>query len=306
MPRITNNFSNHLSIGWELTSTCNFSCWYCPDYLHDGKYKWPDLEKSLHFFEQLSKTKDTIYLDLVGGEPTLWPKLSEFLQRRPSNIFVEVTTNGSRTLNWWNNNSKYIDLVTISFHANTADPDHTIELCKLLVKNGVKKIFVWILAVADKVDICKYLYEQLDQLELPIDVITKPIYNVHGVNKQSEIKLNNSDVEVINILKYNKFNRSTYDMRVAKPVKVFLDNKPFNYVLAEINKQNDFYGWTCTAGINRLFIHKDGSIVRGSCGVGGIIGNINKDFILPTDPIVCNSTKTCRCIDEIKLEKWKD
>lgn len=304
MNRITNDFPNHLSVGWELTSTCNFHCWYCPDYLHDGKYKWPDLEKSLEFFENLSKTKDTIYLDLVGGEPTLWPQLSEFLERRPSNIFVEVTTNGSRTLNWWNNNSRYIDLVTISFHPNTADPDHTIEVCKLLVRNKVKKVFVWILAVAEKIDVCKYLYEQLEQLGLEIDVVTKPLYNVYGVNKQEQIQLNNSNSEIANILKTNKFKRSTFDMSIVKPVNVFLDNEPFDYVLAEINKQNDFFGWTCTAGINRLFIHKDGSIMRGSCGVGGTLGNINDGFVVP-EPIVCTSTKRCRCIDEIKLDKWK-
>lgn len=306
MPRITNNFPNHLSIGWELTSTCNYSCWYCPDYLHNGKYKWPDLEKSLAFFDNVCKQKELVYMTMVGGEPTLWPQLTEFLKRKPDNLKVEIATNGSRTLNWWSKNCKYIDMVVISYHPNTADPDHIFNVCKLLCEKKVKKVFVWILAVKEKAEQCDQLFKRFEESDLPIDVITKALYNIYGVNKEHLIEQNNNDLLVNQILNSNKLFRGTFETINVKPTRAYWDGKEFDYRLASINKQNDFKGWICTAGINRLFIHRDGTIKRGSCGVGGIVGNINDGFLPSLDPIVCDSVKTCRCIDEIKLEKWLD
>lgn len=306
MSRITNNFPNHLSIGWELTSTCNYSCWYCPDYLHNGKYKWPDLNKSLEFFNNICNQKELVYMTMVGGEPTLWPELVEFLKNKPTNLKVEIATNGSRTLNWWSKNAQYLEMVVISFHPNTADPDHVFNVCKLLCEKNVSKVFVWILAVKEKAHVCDTLFNRLKDSDLPVDVVTKPLYNIFGVNKEQQIAANNEDFYVKNILTNNKFFRGLFNTSSVKPTKAYLDGVQFDYLMASVNNLNDFKGWTCTAGINRLFIHKDGSINRGSCGVGGVVGNINDGYLPILDPVICDSVKTCRCIDEIKLEKWKD
>ena len=31
-------------VNWCLGNICNFSCSYCPDGLHNGSIKWPELE----------------------------------------------------------------------------------------------------------------------------------------------------------------------------------------------------------------------------------------------------------------------
>ena len=39
--------NNALWIDWTLGNSCNFSCSYCPDNLHDGTANWVSLEDCL-------------------------------------------------------------------------------------------------------------------------------------------------------------------------------------------------------------------------------------------------------------------
>ena len=36
-------------VNWCIGNTCNYSCTYCPDYLHDGSIKWFDYDEVEHF-----------------------------------------------------------------------------------------------------------------------------------------------------------------------------------------------------------------------------------------------------------------
>ncbi len=63
--------------------------------------------------------------------------------------------------------------------------------------------------------------------------------------------------------------------------------------------------WNCYAGIEQLIVDMDGSIYRGWCKEGGVIGNINnKDLNLPSDPVVCTKTM-CHCNFDIMCTKEK-
>ena len=74
-----------LRIEFMIGNTCNFSCWYCFEGSHEGTHRWTDDMDQLvlnfkHLFEKykaIGKTK--LELHIVGGEPTLWPRLGEFV-----------------------------------------------------------------------------------------------------------------------------------------------------------------------------------------------------------------------------------
>ena len=101
-------YSNNISITWEVTSTCTYECSYCPSVLHDGKYRFPEYEYAINFFDKLidAYPQKRIFLELTGGEPTLWPKFAEFLKECYNrNISIHLISNGSRSPNWWDNNN---------------------------------------------------------------------------------------------------------------------------------------------------------------------------------------------------------
>jgi len=52
-------------------------------------------------------------------------------------------------------------------------------------------------------------------------------------------------------------------------------------------KLNRFQDWTCTTGMNGIHIDFDGTVWRGTCRVGGQLGNMLSDWQLPKDTIVC-------------------
>ena len=92
---LKNSHPDTCSVTWELTDRCNFSCWYCPEYLHAGTSSWPDLEKSLHYFRFLAeRNSGGVFVDMIGGEPTLWPGLLDFIRALPDSVNCEITTNG--------------------------------------------------------------------------------------------------------------------------------------------------------------------------------------------------------------------
>ena len=68
-------------------------------------------------------------------------------------------------------------------------------------------------------------------------------------------------------------------------------------------KTNDWSGWQCFAGVEQLIVDMDGSIYRGWCKEGGLIGRIDSSEInLPLDPVICTK-KMCHCNFDIMSTK---
>ena len=69
-------------VNWCLGNTCNFSCSYCPKNLHDGSYKWPELEKIKAFIKRVvdQTFPRKVYFELTGGEVTLCKYFTEICQ----------------------------------------------------------------------------------------------------------------------------------------------------------------------------------------------------------------------------------
>ena len=42
-------------VNWCLGNTCNFECSYCPDDLHSGSIKWPEIEQIKQFMTRVAE-----------------------------------------------------------------------------------------------------------------------------------------------------------------------------------------------------------------------------------------------------------
>ena len=122
-------------VNWCLGNTCNFACSYCPEGLHNGSRGWPELDTIKNFITVVKNThKDKkIYFEFTGGEVTMYRHFIDVCKFcTEQGIKVGFISNGSRTLRYWEENKQYFDHVCLSFHPEAADPDHFIEVVKIL------------------------------------------------------------------------------------------------------------------------------------------------------------------------------
>ena len=105
------------NIYFSLDIKCNFNCEYCPPTLHSNSFA-KDVsitEKIVKKVSSLVKNRK-VHVNLSGGEPTLFNDLIEWasLFDNGSNK-VMVTTNGSRSVDFYSNLSKYAE-ISFSVH----------------------------------------------------------------------------------------------------------------------------------------------------------------------------------------------
>src|SRR5262245_15254792 len=114
-------------INWNIGKRCNYACSYCPKDLHDSTSRPLTLEEltgaAACVMEAKHDVGDTrvVRLEVTGGEPTLNPNLLgflEWLRIRFSDSLdtVGVTTNGSRSAEYYGRLIELLDYITFSAH----------------------------------------------------------------------------------------------------------------------------------------------------------------------------------------------
>jgi len=113
------NQAKVVKIEWNMGKRCNFNCSYCDEWTHDNS--------SPHMsFEVAKRTIDKIIdklpgrkfkMNLTGGEPTVNPEFERILDYMYENgVHVGVTTNGSRTFEFYKRNLHKLDSIIFSYH----------------------------------------------------------------------------------------------------------------------------------------------------------------------------------------------
>ena len=295
-------------VNWCLGNTCNYECSYCPAALHDGSKRWPDPNSIKNF---IAKVKDhyfhkQVYFEFTGGEVTLYKHFLEICQFcNEMGIKVGLISNGSRTIRYWEENKKYFDHVCLSFHPEFADPEHFINVVKVL--NNDVRTHVNIMMSPEKFEYC---YEVADKVRKcgNISMALQPLIHDFGDT----------------LYDYTGFQKKIFDRQHDLMTKKIVWTKTFDYYRGAMqmiyedgttaissahrfisDKTNDWSGWKCYAGIEQLIVDMDGAIFRGWCKVGDAVGHIDdKDLNLPMEPIVCNKTM-CHCNFDIMCTKEK-
>lgn len=125
-------------IEWNLGKRCNFNCSYCDEYTHDTKSKHIPFEVAKNTIDKIvEKTHGKkIKINLTGGEPTVNPNIEKIIDYMYSkNIDIGITTNGSRTLDFYKKILPKLNSLVFSYHMEYHNreviPENIVELKKL-------------------------------------------------------------------------------------------------------------------------------------------------------------------------------
>lgn len=326
------DFDNYLSIRYEFTNVCNYSCNYCWPDTHAGTTKWPNFDLICKNFDHLitiyktNFNKKIISMELTGGEPTIWPKLGEFAKflKEKHDVRVSIDTNGSRTLRWWEEYSTYFNDIAISAHHEFCDTSHLKKLLDLIYNSGTTIGGVSVCMDPLAWDKCTNLVDDL--VEYPTPWLVKTTTLKHTVGTEiGTIRDYSSDQLAYLKNKIKKLPPEDYldKMRALNNIQedktqaviIWDDNttEPYSSFSVISKKLNNFFGWECNLGVDRVNVQRDGALV-GACGETKVHGDnyfkiTDLDFVEKFTPDVIKpircSMLTCGCKTEIRINKRK-
>ena len=330
---ITNpDFDNYLSIRYEFTNVCNYKCNYCWPDSHAGTTTWPDFDLICKNFDHLItiyKTqfnKKIISIELTGGEPTLWPKLGEFVKflKERHDIRVSVDTNGSRTMRWWHEYSKYFNDIAISAHHEFINTSHIKELLDLIYSNETTIGGVSVCMDPLAWDKCTQLVDELVAHPTPWLVKTTTLVTSTGAAvgiiqdyTTEQLSYLENKIKKLPPTEYLDKMKSLNNIQEDKTQATITwdngTNTPYTSFAIISKKLNNFYGWECNLGVDRVNVQRDGTL-QGACGELKIYGNnyfkihdvdfVEKFTASVIKPIRC-SMITCSCKSEVRITKRK-
>ena len=300
------NHADWFVVNWCLGNTCNYECSYCPSALHDGSKGWPDPNVIKNFILKVKSIHPNkkFYFEFTGGEVTVYKHFIEICKFCADNdVKVGLITNGSRTLRYWEENKEFFDHICISFHPEFADENHFIDVVKLI--HGDVRTHVNIMMSPQKFDFCYAVANKIKDLG-NLSMALQPL--IHDFGDQ--------------LFDYNDFQKKVFDKQHELITKHIKFTKSYDYYRGAMrmvntdgesrvssahrfisDKTNDWSGWYCYAGVEQLIVDMDGSIYRGWCKEGGMIGHISDENLeLPLAPILCSKTM-CHCNFDIMSTK---
>jgi MoaA/NifB/PqqE/SkfB family radical SAM enzyme len=302
-----------------LSNICNYKCWYCFPGCNEGTFKWPEFDtyvKNLsylldYYLEHTDKKKFDFHV--LGGEATHWKRffdLIEYFKTRYNCIFT-LTTNGSKSIQWWEKAAPYLDYVSISVHHEYCKPEHIKNVADFLYE---KNVIVAALMLMDPFewDKCMNVIEDLKT--------SKHKWSIRYVELiiQESVKYTEEQKKILSTLRARRANIWWFlknNKSYRSKVKVFDTTGKRHKVSDEkiiLERMNQFNGWECNLGVDWIAIKMDGT-VSGICG-NGLFDKIEKfnindpDFTEKFKPNIVPTTcqqHECWCMFEANMSKRK-
>lgn len=325
--KIETNKNKTLRIMYDLGNVCNYKCYYCFPGSNEGTTGWPEVAvvkenivKVIQFYFNNGTTD--INLNLLGGEPSLWKDLGEFIRYIKLNIKtrwyqklrISMQTNGSRTLRWWNEFGEYFDHVSISAHNERAEAEHISKVGQLLIDKGVF-CFVSVLMDHKNWDRSKKLVDTILETKTNFMIEVKPIHlgGVYQYSQEQKAYLEKS------IKRKFALKHTLQHIKTVSSIPTFKGTFSDGHVTITKNANDftidghpNFKGWECSLGQTWIYISREGNL-SGTCknkiyGLDYYYNINNADFISqfnPTiEPVICQQDK-CLCSGEVVLPKKK-
>jgi len=319
--------SELLDIRFWPTDICNFNCEYCFSGSVLNKLRYPkNIDTIIKNFKILfdsyilKHNKKKFKVNIIGGgEPTLWPHFARFCSgiKELHDVHIQLTTNGSRTVRWFEQNTQDVDEIVLSYHHKDADIENFIAVGDYLfsIKKDVTGLVLMDASAWEK---CISAIEKIKTSKYPWILQAKEIVDAPGLDidsystkqlkflEQPLKRIPDSDWVISNIHRFRIFESiAVYDndqIVTATPNKYILD------------KSNYFKGWKCNVAIENLVITHDGS-VTGSCqeqifkdtNINMFSEDFEKRFNkenFSLDTIICPKD-CCSCQPDTHITKWR-
>ncbi len=298
--RITNENLDCCIVTLFIHNVCNYKCSYCSSYHNDGSVRWPtDWTPYIEFLNELQQRNKYLYVEVLGGEPTVWPKFQEFVETISNdNVFIEYGTNASRTLRYWKKFKTQRTFVFLSWHHEFADDDHFYEVAKIMQHKA--SVSVPLMIIPENFERAKKLFYRLSDLDIEIT----PKFTRTSIGGTDYFEYTTEQREWITNNSHNKM--KPFGINWTIPRNLHYDDKPVKFMDVLDKDLHYFEGWTCTAGLKRFMVDQKGDLYRCTKNVGGSLGNIYEgNYVLPDNPIVCDY-RACPCKLDAIVEKWND
>ena len=308
---LTHN-KRYVYVDWDMSSRCNYSCYYCTPESHDGKINFPKFENTIALVDKIqteySKVKDFAVYNLLGGEPTIWnelPQFSEYVKTvNPKNI-IQLLTNGNKTLQWWKRTAPYIDKVVVTIHVAHVDIVELVHKFNELANDMYIdfQVAIDIQCFNKCIEYYNYAYNNLHK---NICLYPKPLRTL--LSHPDLMPYTQEQQNILNNLK-SKWGRELeiLEQPLVKKLNNTVVDPNVNINRMVMNNENNWKNWTCFVGIDSITINRYGNIKIGtSCNEDVVLGNINDlNFNFPLIPVVCRYN-VCSCYTDISATKIKN
>ena len=309
-----------LRVNWHLGNTCTYKCSYCDPKLNSGDIPWVNIAAAKKIVDDIvavystQYNKNTFIFEITGGEPTVYPGIEELCRHMKSlGIFIQLCTNGSRTVRWWEENAENFTLITNSYHVEFTDVKHLTAVCNTVIDKGV---IANALVLLDPFNFDKVKNDLEYMKEFGNFGIS--VRRVYDRNPTSTIKRASAYTDE-QLLYFNN------NIHIKEKITIpFSDNMWHRTIMIKdkiqltVNENtvfstddNNFLGWDCYAGIDTLSLDVNGNILPAYCYTGykKVIGNWLTDDLAelhwPRESMKCGDMR-CVCVHDIRARKIKE
>jgi MoaA/NifB/PqqE/SkfB family radical SAM enzyme len=302
--------SNCKFIEWKIHNVCNHNCSFCGLENKDGSQRWLSLAEYKQYTDKIveSCNGDPFWLQITGGEPTLFPELVELIcYIKSKGGYTSLISNGTRTLRWWEElkESTSLDHLYITYHSEqTNDYQHIAEVLNIFHNEPTETICL-ITHVVTSIDLAfeagKFIKENTGASTIIKAMSTPGIYERYSADQLIKLKQSN------NLFGYLKKSKRKNNVPIKDAIDTTLlisyddGSTKIETPQALMKKQeNYFLGWQCDTGRDFMRIDYVDKIYRGVCGVGG-----SSTEIKFTDDFMICDRKKCFCSTDLISTKIK-
>lgn len=305
--------TNAMILTWVINNICNNHCSYCPDILHTGKNHHYEWEKAKGFLSRLFSRYPKIHCSVSGGEPTLSPFFKEVVDIfYDSEHTIGITTNGARTIRYWEEIAPKLSYICFSYHPSNPDPDF-IEKVKVASKQTL--VTVRIMMDSRYWDTAYDMFKKCSEID---EIAVDPVRILPEIARNTNIGETYTEDQEKLLLSLKRKEMIDHDLTKVNPrwklalirSNYYFDDGSVEYV-GLANKyitmgQNKFSGWYCSAGLESLYISYTGEIQLANCEQGGIKFHIDdhEAHELPTKGVICDQP-LCFCGADFQISKEK-
>ena len=329
--KIKSIITDEFNITLSVTNHCNYSCEYCPKFLHEGSTPVVDVEVYINFFTQLFIDNPEIeqysrkFITLTGGEPTLYKGIERLVKFFKAHDFnITLVSNGSAGLPVWEEIIGDINYTSLSFHSRYSKFKKFAQIIDIAVRKNTM-VGVGVVMDPEHWDRTLEAVEHFKEINIPIAY--KGVLSKHSsknfLHKGDDLFFGEysglytqEQLDYLRNNTYQRFDRGLdgYDPHhVTLSTKVFYEDgtqEKFQQQKLVAEGTNYFEGYLCDAGKSNLSIKWDGSIVGAHCGgkwsgtFGNLVQNNNLRVKLQTTPITCIKHR-CSCGPDMRITKHK-
>lgn len=317
-----------IRVQWNMGNQCNFECEYCPPILHDGSRPWLPLQSYLDAVDRIcshyADIGKSVHFELIGGEVTVMAGFEDIIRKINEHGCSSVAfTNASRTVNWWSKAKHYLNGVVITWHPQSMDKQHLINVINEIkdyvnIDINIAGIGSRINELGNDVEEIRELFKECERNNYNnVSICVKTMYKKllgRGSKQETYWPYTEADLEIIKRPGIKPLpmpppdpNQPAFEPDPRDWMTEFLyDDGTAKYVQSHqiINEGlNNFKGMRCYLGFESLNIDASGDIYSSWCGAKHF-GNIAtlQSWALPESLTECPN-EYCNNISDIAISK---